>query len=262
MPQTVYLRANSKGNTMQIDSQIADRSKSSKLTADFQSCSSRRRRQFVRMGFLCLAGLLVFATAAIQTGVFANDPPPMPPSAQDDWDATDYDMPILIDVTANDYAMGAPLDPSTVQIVTQPFYGTATVDPATGLILYEPDGDYAGPDWFQYTVKDTLGLESNVASVNVELWNMHPVITEFTATSGYGNYWTFRGKVQDEFPDGATINLSGIVNVSNVNVEFDGSFSTTVLFTDPEMYGTVYADAIDEVGMPSNTVQTTAGDLY
>src|SRR5262249_20041550 len=38
-----------------------------------------------------------------------------------------------------------------------PQHGTASVDPATGLITYTPAFGYVGFDFFTYTVSDTLG---------------------------------------------------------------------------------------------------------
>ncbi len=75
---------------------------------------------------------------------------------------------MVIDVLANDVAVDAPLDPSSVVVWKSPANGTVTnIDAATGQITYEPNTDFTGTDTFWYTVLDTNGLQSNSASVTV-----------------------------------------------------------------------------------------------
>ena len=67
---------------------------------------------------------------------------------------------------ANDTATAAAaFDPATVTVTTAPAHGTATVDPASGRITYTPAAGYTGADTLQYTVADTAGTVSNVATV-------------------------------------------------------------------------------------------------
>ena len=73
---------------------------------------------------------------------------------------------IEINVLGNDNERDSAIDPSSIQI-TQPTNGTATVDPATGIITYTHDGSVSTSDRFTYTVADNLGLISNEATVNL-----------------------------------------------------------------------------------------------
>lgn len=63
---------------------------------------------------------------------------------------------VLSNVVIND---GSQVDPTSVAIVAGagPKYGTASVNPVTGLITYTPAFGYIGFDTFQFTVQDTLG---------------------------------------------------------------------------------------------------------
>ncbi|ODQ90924.1 hypothetical protein BHQ18_09485 [Mycolicibacterium flavescens] len=71
-----------------------------------------------------------------------------------------------ITVTDNDSDVDGTIDVTTVTIVGDPAYGTATVDPVTGVITYTSNGEVVR-DTFTYTVKDNLGATSNVATVAV-----------------------------------------------------------------------------------------------
>ena len=63
------------------------------------------------------------------------------------------------------------LNPASVRVVTQPQYGTVSVDPSSGIVTYVPEADYnndtATPDIFTYAVEDTKGVVSNEATVSV-----------------------------------------------------------------------------------------------
>lgn len=72
-----------------------------------------------------------------------------------------------INVLANDFSNGSPLNPATVTIVTNPANGTVTVD-NTGAITYISDAGYSGNDSYQYTVQNSNGL-SNVATVTLKV---------------------------------------------------------------------------------------------
>ncbi|MCP4101749.1 MAG: hypothetical protein GY750_10035, partial [Lentisphaerae bacterium] len=79
------------------------------------------------------------------------------PVAVDDAVTTLEDTPIAIDLTANDNADLDPLgniDPTTVEVITDPSNGTATVDTVTGIVTYTPELDFVGIDTFEYVVRD------------------------------------------------------------------------------------------------------------
>ncbi|MHB8766628.1 MAG: Ig-like domain-containing protein, partial [Deferrisomatales bacterium] len=80
-----------------------------------------------------------------------------PPNAANDPDATDEDVPVVVDVVANDTDAdpGDAPDPTTVSIVRAPANGTATLPvPGDGTVTYSPNPNFAGVDTFTYTVRD------------------------------------------------------------------------------------------------------------
>ncbi|MBN2473391.1 MAG: tandem-95 repeat protein [Pirellulales bacterium] len=89
------------------------------------------------------------------------------PYAGDDWRQTPEDHEIVIDVLENDIDLDNPIQPSWVQVVTDPDHGVATPNPATGQITYTPGADFFGSDSFQYQIQQPGGQSSNVATVHV-----------------------------------------------------------------------------------------------
>jgi hypothetical protein len=79
------------------------------------------------------------------------------PTAANDSAQTRQGQPVLIDVLANDAAGPslAPLDPTSVQLVSAPANGDVVVDPVTGAVTYTSDPGFVGTDTFSYRVQDT-----------------------------------------------------------------------------------------------------------
>ena len=82
---------------------------------------------------------------------------------------TDEDVPVAIDVLANDTPRDNPIDPKTVTIVTKPQHGTVVVNATTGVVTYTPAKDYNDTDSFTYTVRDTAGVLSAPAKVTITI---------------------------------------------------------------------------------------------
>ena len=70
-----------------------------------------------------------------------------------------------------------------VSIPTQPTHGSATLDTSTGLVTYTPVAGYTGSDSFTYTVTDTAGTVSPVATVNLTVVAPPVTVTIGTGTS-------------------------------------------------------------------------------
>lgn len=90
------------------------------------------------------------------------------PVAKDDVVETIRNVPVTINVLANDNDSDGTLVPGSVSIVTQPTAGTVTVN-ADGTVRYVPATGYVGSDSFTYTVKDDMGSTSNVARVDISV---------------------------------------------------------------------------------------------
>lgn len=100
------------------------------------------------------------------TVVPVNDPP----DAQDDAAVTDEEVPVTIDVLANDSDADGNLAPSSVAVVSGPAGGTTSVDPTTGAVTYTPTLDFNGSDAFTYEVCDDgspLPAECSTAAASV-----------------------------------------------------------------------------------------------
>jgi hypothetical protein len=98
---------------------------------------------------------------------------PTPPTAGDVTDSTFAGTPVSINVLSSDTANSGSLSPTTVAVGTPPGHGTAVAQ-ADGSILYTPVGGYVGTDSFTYTVGDTLGDTSNVATVSLTITHAAP----------------------------------------------------------------------------------------
>ncbi|MFQ5648303.1 MAG: tandem-95 repeat protein [bacterium] len=108
-----------------------------------------------------------------------------PPVANPDAAITNEDTPVNIIVTPNDTDADGTVIATSVAIATPPAHGTATVNPATGVIAYAPAQDYFGPDAFTYTVDDDNGTPSNAATVTVTINDINdpPVAVNDTVTT-------------------------------------------------------------------------------
>lgn len=97
-----------------------------------------------------------------------------PPVAQDDEASTDEDVPVDVDVLANDSDPDG--DALSVSQVSDPAHGTASVQ--GGLVRYEPAADFAGTDSFTYTVRDGRGgTDQATVTVTVAPVNDPPAFT-------------------------------------------------------------------------------------
>jgi ELWxxDGT repeat protein len=90
----------------------------------------------------------------------------IPPVASNDSASTASGAPVTINVLANDTDSDGSIDTTSVQIVSQPAHGTASVT-SSGSIVYTPTAGYSGSDSFTYSEKDNQGAASNAATVTI-----------------------------------------------------------------------------------------------
>ena len=74
-----------------------------------------------------------------------------------------------IEVLLNDYDIDNAIDPTSVLIVTNTNHGTTLLNTTTGVITYTPVIGYVGNDTLTYSMKDVLGLSSNIATVVITI---------------------------------------------------------------------------------------------
>ena len=100
--------------------------------------------------------------------------------------ASDVDGPVLI------YSM-----------VEQPAHGTVTLNPGTGGFVYEPAGNYSGPDSFQFSASDGF-LTSTTATVGIEVYpvNDAPSLVPISNVTLYPPRWESTVLLQGSDPDG------------------------------------------------------------
>jgi len=103
-------------------------------------------------------------------------------TADDDEAETDEDMPVGIDVLANDSDIDGQLLPDSVAVTQNPSHGITSVDPSTGAITYTPDLHFNGVDTFTYVVHDDgtplpNSLDTAEVTVTVLAVNDAPEVT-------------------------------------------------------------------------------------
>ena len=103
-----------------------------------------------------------FASSNTATVTITITPVNDPPTAFDDYVATDPATPLTIDVIKNDVDVDS--DPLTIASVDAPAHGT--VDIVDGKLVYTPDAGFTGVDVFAYTITDPSSTSSS-ASVHV-----------------------------------------------------------------------------------------------
>ena len=109
--------------------------------------------RIINKTFFTLLTIIFFGFFSFLSG-FAVDPP----TAVDDFAITNEDLQLPIDVLENDTDPQGNIDPTTVQIVGPAAHGTISVNPFSGLVIYTPEPNYNGTDYFIYEVCDTDGL--------------------------------------------------------------------------------------------------------
>lgn len=129
--------------------------------------------------------------------VTAAAPGNLPPVAVDDSASTDEGVGITINLVANDFdpndlpgtfPPSGSIDVTSLTIGTAPDKGTITNN-NDGSVTYSPIPFFNGSDQFTYTVRDSSGAFSNVAtaSVNVLGINNPPLAVNDLATVNVGN---------------------------------------------------------------------------
>jgi len=104
--------------------------------------------------------------------------PNIVPLAIDDTAAAPRGLSTSIDVLANDFDSDGTLDPTSVSVLSGPTFGTiASIDPGTGAVNYVAPVSTETADSFTYTVQDDDGDPSNVATVDITLYNNPPITT-------------------------------------------------------------------------------------
>ncbi|MGI9542303.1 MAG: tandem-95 repeat protein, partial [Cyclobacteriaceae bacterium] len=154
-----------------------------------------------------------------QASVVVTVGPNNPPVANDDLNNTvDEDDSIDINVIGNDTDSDGSIDPTSINIVTDPTFGTAVAN-NDGTVTYTPNPDSNDNDSFTYEVNDNLGATSNVAQVTI---SVNP------------------------------INDPPVANNDAETIAEDDPVNIDVLFNDLDIDGTLNTSSVSIVSGPSN----------
>jgi hypothetical protein len=88
------------------------------------------------------------------------------PKAVDDTATTVGNVPVLVNLVANDYDRDGSVNPASVAITSGPKAGKVAIR-VDGMIRYTPPQDRFGVDSFAYSVQDNTGALSNTALVSI-----------------------------------------------------------------------------------------------
>jgi hypothetical protein len=157
------------------------------------------------------------------------------PTAVSDSEGTDQATAVTIDLTANDVDFDGNLDPNSVVITQQPHRGTL-VNNGDGTATYLPDADQVDTtDTFNYTVSDTCGATSNVASCEVVIGgsvNTIPSAIYDAVQTEMDAAITIDVLANDSDPDGDDLDVGSVVitggaNKGTATVNPDGTVTYT-----------------------------------
>jgi hypothetical protein len=155
---------------------------------------------------------------------------------------------------------GTVVDSSSVAGLTVTFAGevasTTTTDSNGNFSLTT---DAQGLGTVSASAVDTAQRQSNVAKVIINV--AAPVISNFTATEGAEQVFTFTGDVSAQSPQGLIVTLGGIPSLANqtATVQADGSFSLSVqLQSDGSDNGTATARVLSDWWGQASNVATTS----
>lgn len=124
---------------------------------------------------------------------------------------------------ANDSAINPLTDKLSIVAATQPTQGGTSISSA-GDVIFTPQSGFVGKTEFQYTLQDNNGNQS-VAKVTVDVQN-HAPVAQVDNIAEPANISNITLKVadllaNDRDPDGDTLQLSAVKNLSNGKVSLD-----------------------------------------
>lgn len=91
------------------------------------------------------------------------------PVAVIDYADTRVNTPFVFDVAANDYDPDGTIVRSTVTVLTVPARGGSVVNNGDGTVTFTPLANFAGTDYFYYTIKDNYGATSRSAKATIHV---------------------------------------------------------------------------------------------
>jgi len=87
------------------------------------------------------------------------------PVALNDTATTVEEIPVVVDILANDSDPDGTVDATRVSVTSNPSHGSIVINSISGVVTYTPNSGFTGNDGFGYTVRDNAGDLSNEAAV-------------------------------------------------------------------------------------------------
>ena len=166
----------------------------------------------------------------VSVTVLPPDQPNLPPNAGNDIDSTEVNVPVIINVLANDSdPEGGPL--TVTSIVNGPDNGTATID-TTGTITYTPDAGFTGNDGFTYSVCDSLGLCDTAIvaiAIGIDPADHYPIAVNDEGTTPVNTPITIPVLQNNSDPDGDPLTVTLLSDPANGTIVLnpDGTVTYT-----------------------------------
>lgn len=162
----------------------------------------------------------------------------VPPTANDDAATTATDTPAVINVLANDLPGDDPIDPTTVEVVQPPAFGTHAIDPSTGAIAYTPDDEFRGADTFTYRVRDTADIPTpDGPMTTLVVVSTTAAHRRLVPTAAQAATWTGSGTFDDST---WLVGAGGVGYDTDVAVDYE-PYIQNGLVTMQNVNGSVYA---------------------
>jgi len=186
------------------------------------------RTSLVLCSLMAIAVLFAPAVNNIAANALLGDIVETTPSliANDDSATTDEDIPVTIDVMANDNLSGTGL--FFVSSVTQPSNGVAKIN-SDNTITYTPNQDFFGSDSFQYTASDSAGLLQDSATVFIIINSVNdpPVANDDFVTTNKNTSVSFFAEENDFDVDGDEIFVISVTQGTNSVTEISSNGAIT-----------------------------------
>jgi hypothetical protein len=135
-----------------------------------------------------------------------------PPNAVGDSVATDEDVPILIDVLANDTDVDG--NPLSITAVGTAGHGTVVIE--SGKLRYTPNENFFGTDSFTYDISDGFGgVSSAQVDITIASVNDDPVAQDDTAITFRNTPVAIDVLANDSDVDGGTLMVTGATGATH-----------------------------------------------
>lgn len=138
------------------------------------------------------------------------------PLALTDQITVSQNQAIEISVLENDLDVDSEIDKASLKIIESASNGSVSINTTLGTVTYKSNSNFRGQDSFTYSVSDSEGLESNIATVyvNVNGINTSPLAENDLAETEQNQAVEINILLNDSDPDGS-IDISSVKIISS-----------------------------------------------